>query len=145
MRVIEFNARFGDPETQALLMRLETPLGVLLHAAATGTLAAQPELSWSDRAAVAVVLAAEGYPGSPRTGDVIDGLDAAAATGASVVQAGTARDPDGRLVSAGGRVLAVVGLGDDLTAARDLAYAGLDRIALPGGFHRSDIAREAAS
>ncbi len=145
VRVIEFNARFGDPETQALLARLETPLGALLHAAATGTLSEEPELAWSDRAAVAVVLAAAGYPGTPRTGGVIGGLEAAAATGASVVQAGTALDADGRLVSAGGRVLAVVGLGDNLRDARGRAYAGIDEIELQGGFHRSDIAARAAA
>ncbi|MFL6065694.1 MAG: phosphoribosylamine--glycine ligase, partial [Friedmanniella sp.] len=115
VRVIEFNARFGDPETQPLLARLRTPLGALLHAAATGTLESQPELEWRSDAAVAVVLAAGGYPGTPRTGDVITGLDRPT-TGATVVQAGTALDADGRVVSAGGRVLAVVGTGPDLAA-----------------------------
>ena len=147
VRVIEFNARFGDPETQPLLARLRTPLGALLHAAATGTLHGQPELEWSDDAAVGVVLAAQGYPGRPRTGDVITGLDLPAAgpgDGAAVVQAGTARDAEGRVVSAGGRVLAVVGTGPDLRAARAAAYARIASIGLEGSFYRTDIAATAA-
>ncbi len=144
VRVIEFNARFGDPETQALLARLATPLGGLLYAAATGTLADQPPLEWGSGAAVAVVLAAENYPGTPRTGGVIGGLDLAESEGAIVVHAGTAVDQHGRLISAGGRVLAVVGTGADLADARDQAYAGLSRISLDGSFYRSDIAEAAA-
>jgi phosphoribosylamine---glycine ligase len=144
VRVIEFNARFGDPETQPLLARLRTPLGALLHAAATGTLEAQPELEWSSDAAVAVVLAAGGYPGTPRTGDVITGLDRPT-TGATVVQAGTALDADGRVVSAGGRVLAVVGTGPDLAAARGAAYSRIATIGLDGSFYRTDIAAAAAA
>ena len=139
VRVIEFNARFGDPETQPLLALLRTPLARLLHAAATGTLDAEPELVWDAGSAVAVVLAAEGYPGTPRTGDPVGGLDEAA-EGASVVQAGTAARRRGRVVSAGGRVLAVVGTGADLAAARERAYARLARIELEGSFHRTDIA-----
>ena len=144
VRVIEFNARFGDPETQPLLARLRTPLAGVLHAAAVGSLDAQPELEWGDGAAVAVVLAAAGYPGTPRTGDPIRGLDAAGENGSSVVQAGTARDADGRVVSAGGRVLAVVGTGDDLAQARDRAYARIAGLELEGSFYRTDIAAAAA-
>ena len=104
-RVIEFNARFGDPETQVVLALLETPLAGLLHAAATGTLAAHPPLRWRDGAAVTVVVAAEGYPATPRTGDVITGADRP-----GVIHAGTARRAaDGALVSAGGRVLCAYG------------------------------------
>jgi phosphoribosylamine--glycine ligase len=150
VRVIEFNARFGDPETQPLLARLRTPLGAVLHAAATGTLHAEPELEWSSDAAVAVVLAAGGYPGTARTGDAISGWvdsDASSTTavgGATVVQAGTALDGDGRLVSAGGRVLAVVGTGPDLARAREAAYARIATIGLEGSFYRTDIAAVAA-
>ncbi|SER03470.1 phosphoribosylamine--glycine ligase [Microlunatus flavus] len=144
VRVVEFNARFGDPETQPLLARLRTPLGRLLHAAATGTLGEEPELEWSDDAAVGVVLAARGYPGTPTLGDAVTGLDTVAATGASVVQAGTAYGPDGAVVSSGGRVLTVVGTGADLAAARAVAYAGLERLGLEGSFHRHDIAEAAA-
>jgi phosphoribosylamine---glycine ligase len=140
VRVVEFNARFGDPETQPLLARLVTPLGGVLYAAATGSLADSPELEWSDEAAVGVVLAAENYPGTPVTGGVIEGLDVATDTGALVVHAGTALDAEGRLVSSGGRVLCVVGVGADLELARERAYAGIEEIALPGSFFRSDIA-----
>jgi phosphoribosylamine--glycine ligase len=145
VRVIEFNARFGDPETQPLLTRLATPLGGLLYAAAVGELAAQPELEWGTGAAVAVVLAAAGYPGTPTTGGVISGLAVAADDDdIVVVQAGTALGADGQVVSAGGRVLAVVGTGDDLAAARTRAYAGIGRLRLDGSFYRSDIAALAA-
>ncbi len=143
IRVIEFNARFGDPETQPLLARLSTPLGGLLFAAATGDLDAEPELAWGSGAAVAVVLAAENYPGPPRLGGVITGLDLAETEGAVVVQAGTAVDPEGRLISTGGRVLAVVGTGDDLGQARGQAYAAIGEINLPGSFYRGDIAQAA--
>lgn len=144
VRVIEFNARFGDPETQALLARLQTPLAGLLHAAATGRLAGHPELTWSSDAAVAVVLAAGGYPGTPRSGDVISGLDDEVA-GTAVIQAGTATDTEGRVVSAGGRVLAVVGTGADLTAAREAAYERLGGLHLASSFYRTDIAASAAA
>ncbi len=141
VRVIEFNARFGDPETQPLLARLDTPLGGLLLAAATGQLDAEPELAWGSGAAVAVVLAAENYPGPPTTGGVITGLDAAAGTGSLVVHAGTAVNAAAEVVSSGGRVLAVVGTGVDLAAARQQAYAGIAPIALDGSFYRRDIAQ----
>ncbi len=144
MQVVEFNARFGDPETQPLLARLETPLGGLLHAAATGTLADEPELVWSGSAAVGVVLAAEGYPGTPVSGGVLTGLAEAAADGALVVQAGTASGSDDVVVSSGGRVLTVVGTGADLAHAREVAYAGIARIGLEGSFYRHDIAESAA-
>jgi phosphoribosylamine--glycine ligase len=145
MRVVEFNARFGDPETQVVLARLATPLAGVLLAAATGRLAALPPLEWRDDAAVTVVVASHGYPESPRSGDVITGLDdAAAVDGVHVLHAGTASGPDGAVVSAGGRVLSVVGTGPDLAAARAAAYAGVERIGLDGSHHRSDIARAAA-
>jgi phosphoribosylamine--glycine ligase len=143
-KVVEFNVRFGDPETQVVLARLRTPLGGVLMAAATGRLAAFEQLSWSERAAVTVVIAAAGYPQSPRSGDVISGLEQAGALDdVRVLHAGT-RLEGGDVVSAGGRVLSVVGLGDDLAAARRAAYAGVAEIELPGGQHRKDIAREAA-
>jgi phosphoribosylamine--glycine ligase len=145
VRVIEFNARFGDPETQPLLARLATPLGGLLLAAATGGLAHHPPLQWRGECAVGVVLAAQNYPGTPVTGGVIDGLAEAADAGRLVVQAGTAYDAEGRVVSSGGRVLTVVGLGDDLAAARAAAYEGIAVIGLEGSFYRRDIAERAAA
>jgi phosphoribosylamine--glycine ligase len=144
VRVVEFNARFGDPETQPLLARLRTPLGGLLFAAATGDLAAQPPLEWADESAVAVVLAAENYPASPVTGGVISGLDVSGSDGTLVVHAGTGLDRDGRVISTGGRVLAVVGTGPELTTARHAAYATIAQIELAGSFYRTDIARRAA-
>jgi phosphoribosylamine--glycine ligase len=144
-RVVEFNARFGDPETQVVLARLQTPLAGVLLAASTGALAALPPLRWSDEAAVTVVLASSGYPEAPRTGDVITGLaEADALAGVHVLHAGTAWGADGAVVSAGGRVLSVVGTGSDLAAARAAAYAGVGVIGLDGSHHRSDIARDAA-
>ena len=137
--VVEFNCRFGDPETQSVLALLESPLGQLLHAAATGSLAEQPQLRWRDGAAVTVVLAAENYPGRPRVGDVIVGAEAD-----GVLHAGTARRDDGAIVSCGGRVLSVVGTGSDLAAARDDAYALIKSIQLPGSHFRTDIGLAAA-
>jgi phosphoribosylamine--glycine ligase len=146
LRVIEFNVRFGDPETQSVLARLLTPLGGVLYAAATGDLARQPSLRWRREAAVTVVLAARDYPATPHLGDVIHGLDAAASVeGARVLHAGTALDEAGRLVSAGGRVLSVVGLGSDLAGARSTAYRALSRIELAGAHWRRDIAERAAA
>ena len=133
-RVVEFNARFGDPETQAVLALLETPLGGLLAAAARGELADQPPLRWRDGAAITVVLAAAGYPQSPRTGDVIRGADAP-----GVLHAGTALR-DGEVVSSGGRVLSVVATGESLADAREKAYATLRGITLDGSHFRTDIA-----
>lgn len=137
--VVEFNCRFGDPETQAVLALLESPLGQLLYATATGTLADFPPLRWHDGCAVTVVLAAENYPGRPRVGDVISG-----AAGDGVLHAGTVRRDDGAVVSSGGRVLSVVGTGPDLDAARDAAYRNLSSIHLPGSHFRTDIALAAA-
>ena len=145
VRVVEFNARFGDPETQALLPLLRTPLGSLLRAAAIGRLADHPPLQWDDSAAVAVVLAAENYPASPVTGGGIRGLDGGDTAEAHVIHAGTALDAEGRLISAGGRVLAVVGTGDDLAAARSAAYGAIGDIELTGSFYRTDIAEQAAA
>lgn len=145
-RVIEFNARFGDPETQVVLARLATPLSTLLYAAATGHLDRLPALTWRPDAAVTVVLAADGYPVTPRTGDPITGADEPGDLGeraAYVLHAGTKRDGDG-LVSAGGRVLCTVGLGSDLQAARAAAYSRIAQIDLPGGHFRRDIALAAA-
>jgi phosphoribosylamine--glycine ligase len=132
--VVEFNCRFGDPETQAVLALLDSPLGQLLHAAGAGTLAEFGELRWRDGTAVTVVLAAENYPGRPRVGDVIVGSEAD-----GVLHAGTTRRDDGAIVSSGGRVLAVVGTGADLSAAREHAYQIMSSIRLPGSHFRSDI------
>jgi phosphoribosylamine--glycine ligase len=137
--VVEFNCRFGDPETQAVLALLESPLGQLLHAAATGGLSEFGALRWRDGAAVTVVLAAENYPGRPRVGDVIVGAE-----GDQVLHAGTTHRDDGAVVSSGGRVLSVVGTGDDLTAARAAAYRTLGSIRLPGSHFRTDIGLAAA-
>lgn len=133
--VVEFNCRFGDPETQAVLALLQTPLATLLHAVATGTLAEHPALEWEDGYALTVVLAAYNYPDTPRKGDVITGADHEA-----VRHAGTAVDAEGQLISAGGRVLNVVGTGATLAAAREQAYEVLAGIELEGGHYRSDIA-----
>jgi phosphoribosylamine--glycine ligase len=137
LKVIEFNARFGDPETQVLLPRLKTPLAQLLYKAATGDLADAPNLEWSPESAVTVVLAAEGYPAAPRVGDPITGI--AAISGADVYQAGTTLS-DGVLHSAGGRVLSVTGLGESLTEARLKAYEAIATISLRGAHYRRDIA-----
>lgn len=137
--VVEFNCRFGDPETQAVLALLDSPLGGLLNAAATGTLASFEDLRWRDGAAVTVVVAAENYPGRPRVGDVITGAESDA-----VLHAGTARREDGAVVSTGGRVLSVVGTGADLDGARAAAYAAIESIRLPGSHFRTDIGLAAA-
>jgi phosphoribosylamine--glycine ligase len=144
VRVVEFNARFGDPETQVLLPRLQSSLGVLLQAAAEGRLASVEPPQWRDGSAVTVVVAAHGYPESPRTGDRIEGVEEAEnLDGVKVVHAGTRRTDDG-LVTSGGRVLAVTGFGPDLAAARQRAYAGVACIRIDGAHHREDIARTAA-
>ena len=140
VRVVEFNARFGDPETQPLLALLESPLGVVLKAAADGNLHEVGPLKWRDGAAVAVVVASEGYPAKPRTGDPVEGLDEVdALPDVHVVHAGTALR-DGTLVTAGGRVLAVTAVGRDVADARAKAYAGVDLVRIDGAHHRSDIA-----
>ena len=144
-RVVEFNARFGDPETQVVLDRLASPLAGALAAAASGSLSGGGPLEWAPGAAVTVVIAAENYPGAPVTGDHIDGIQAAERVpGAYVLHAGTATDRGGRLVTAGGRVLDVVGTGPDLAAARATAYAAAARIQIRGGWFRGDIAAQAA-
>ncbi|MFF2198631.1 phosphoribosylamine--glycine ligase [Streptomyces sp. NPDC058157] len=145
-RVIEFNARFGDPETQVVLARLRTPLAAVLLGAANGTLDTLPPLTWSDEAAVTVVVASHNYPGTPRTGDPIEGLaEVAAEDGpeAYVLHAGT-RQEGGSVVSAGGRVLSVTATGTDLAQARERAYKAVARIRLDGSQHRTDIAAKAA-
>ncbi|MER5524814.1 phosphoribosylamine--glycine ligase [Streptomyces sp. NPDC002677] len=147
VRVIEFNARFGDPETQVVLARLKTPLAGVLLAAANGTLDDLPPLRWRDDAAVTVVVASHNYPDTPRTGDPITGLDTVAAEDAPhayVLHAGTKRDGEA-VVSAGGRVLSVTATGQDLTQARERAYAAVARIGLDGSQHRTDIAAKAAA
>jgi phosphoribosylamine--glycine ligase len=135
LRVVEFNARFGDPETQVVLPLLETPLAGVLHAAATGTLADVPPLRWREGSAVTVVVAAPGYPEAPRTGDPVTGAD-----GDGVLHAGTALTEEGLVVSAGGRVLAVTAVGADLAAARQAAYERVARVRLAGAHWRTDIA-----
>ena len=146
-RVIEFNARFGDPETQVVLSRLRTPLSSVMLAAATGGIGGLEPLRWAQDAAVTVVVAAHGYPADVRPGDPITGVDgpdgAASLPHVHVLHAGTAM-VDGVLVASGGRVLSVVGRGPDLEAARAAAYAGVERVSLPGSHHRSDIAAKAA-
>ncbi|HLV59251.1 MAG TPA: phosphoribosylamine--glycine ligase [Natronosporangium sp.] len=138
-RVVEFNCRFGDPEAQVLLPLLETPLAGLLYAAATGTLADHPPLRWRPGAAVTVVVAAAGYPQTPRTGDPVVGADRP-----GILHAGTARRPeDGVLVSAGGRVVACTATGPDLATAREEAYRLVSGIRLAGSHHRTDIALDA--
>ncbi|MFI0448147.1 phosphoribosylamine--glycine ligase [Actinomadura sp. 6N118] len=145
LRVVEFNARFGDPETQVVLDRLATPLGGLLQACAIGGLARSGRLSWHPGAAVTVVIAAENYPASPVKGDVITGLqEASQVPGAYVLHAGTQRDFEGNLVAAGGRVLNVVGTGSDVAAARIAAYEATAKIRLRGSHHRTDIALQAS-
>jgi phosphoribosylamine--glycine ligase len=150
--LLECNARFGDPETQAILPRLAVALGPLLLAAARGDL--RPAMAGSTTdvrlptlpgAAVAIVLAAAGYPGRPRTGDPIDGIDAAEAAGALVFHAATSRDVDGIVRTAGGRVLSVVGRAPDLAAAAAAADAAADRIQAPGLQRRHDIGRDVAT
>jgi phosphoribosylamine--glycine ligase len=143
VRVIEFNCRFGDPETQALLPLLKTPLGGLLYTAATGKLEAQGPLTWRTGAAVAVVVAAKRYPANPRSGDVITGIEQAEAGGVRVFHAGTAIE-GGEVVTAGGRVLAVTATGKDLDEARQRAYAGVGQILIKGSQHRTDIALKAS-
>ncbi len=144
VKVIEFNARFGDPETQVVLARLRTPLSRLLLSAASGTLESEPAPEFSPEAAVTVVLASEGYPEAPQTGRAIEGTDAAASVdGVHLAHAATAT-ADGTLVATGGRVLNVVAVGADLADARERAYAALEHITLEGGHYRRDIAARAA-
>ncbi|MGH3359673.1 MAG: phosphoribosylamine--glycine ligase [Nocardioidaceae bacterium] len=140
VRVVEFNARFGDPETQSLLALLDSSLATLLHAAATGTLDTVGLPRWRSGSAVTVVVAADGYPDAPRKGDRIDGVaDADAMDGVDVIHAGTALI-DGTLVTNGGRVLSVTATGSDQASARRLAYEGVAAIRIDGAHHRTDIA-----
>jgi phosphoribosylamine--glycine ligase len=139
-KVIEFNARFGDPETQVVLALLESPLAGLLYAAAVGTLVQHPPLVWRDAAAVTVVIAAANYPATPRVDDAIGGGDRP-----GVIHAGTRRDGDGVLRSAGGRVLSATAVGPTLAEARTAAYRLVAGIDLPGSQHRSDIAWRAVN
>jgi phosphoribosylamine--glycine ligase len=141
-QVIEFNCRFGDPETQVVLALLETPLAGLLLACATGTLADAAPLVWRDGSAVTVVMAAEGYPAKPTSGDVVS--VGPLPEGVEVLHAGT-RIEDGAVVSSGGRVLSVTAVGDDLAQARTLAYDGIAAVELRGAHWRTDIARAAAA
>ncbi|GIG58114.1 phosphoribosylamine--glycine ligase [Longispora fulva] len=135
-KVIEFNVRFGDPETQVVLPLLRTGLGGLLTAAATGTLAEHPPLEWRDGGAVAVVMASAGYPASSRSGDVITGAEAP-----GVIHAGTALRADGALVTAGGRVLCCTAVADSVAGARAAAYQLVEKVRFDGEQHRTDIAR----
>jgi phosphoribosylamine--glycine ligase len=144
VKVVEFNARFGDPETQVVLDRLATPLAGLLHASAVGDLGSAPALSWRPGAAVTVVLAAAGYPEAPAKGDVITMRDVPAGVPGYLLQAGTAR-AGADLVTAGGRVLSAVGSGPDLASARAAAYAVAECAQFRGCWYRRDIAEQAAA
>jgi phosphoribosylamine--glycine ligase len=138
-RLVEFNARFGDPECQVLMLRLKSDIVPLLYAAATGTLDGAPVPEWDSEAAICVVMAAKGYPESPQAGSVIRGAEQEFGDGVQVFHAGTVRDAEG-LKAAGGRVLNVCARGASLAGARQRAYAAVDAIDWPGGFHRRDIA-----
>jgi phosphoribosylamine--glycine ligase len=144
VRVIEFNARFGDPETQVVLARLKSSLSALLLAAATGKLSSLPELEWKSESAVTVVMAAEGYPDSPKTGATISGIAEAEKLGLTVFHAGTKSNESGEILVNGGRVLSVTATGSDLSDARHQIYSGIERIEFDGEHHRSDIALKAA-
>jgi phosphoribosylamine--glycine ligase len=144
VKVIEFNARFGDPETQVVLARLNSPLSEVLYAAATGKLDTQPMLQWKDQSAVTVVQAAQGYPDNPVTGAAISGIVEAEQQGVLVYHAGTTMDHFGNYLVNGGRVLSVTALGSDLGDARRRAYQGVERISFTGEQHRTDIALAAA-
>ena len=141
-KMLEYNVRFGDPETQVVLPRIDSDLCELLAQAAAGNIESEP--TFSDDAVVTVVCASEGYPASARTGDVIDGLDAARAIeGVSVYAAGVKRDDSGELITGGGRVLNVVGRGATIQEAVDRAYTGVAELSWPGMQHRRDIAHQA--
>jgi phosphoribosylamine--glycine ligase len=142
-KLIEYNVRFGDPECQPLMMRLDSDLLSLMLAAAEGQLASTPAVHWHDDAALCVVMAARGYPGAYRVGEPIVGIEAAEATGATVFQAGTALR-DGHLVSAGGRVLGITARAPSIAQAQARAYDAAARIGWPGGFFRHDIGWRAA-
>jgi phosphoribosylamine--glycine ligase len=141
-KVIEFNARLGDPETQPIMLRLKSDLADLVEDALDGRLAGKTA-RWDARPALGVVVAAAGYPGKVRSGDVIEGLDAPTGADAKVFHAGTRLDEAGRVVTAGGRVLAICALGEDIAAARERAYAVARGIHFDGAFHRRDIGHRA--
>jgi phosphoribosylamine--glycine ligase len=138
-KLIEFNVRFGDPECQVLMLRLESDLVPYLQAAATGRLADLPPPAWRSEAAICVVLAAQGYPDAPKTGSVIKGADADPGADVTIFHAGTSRRGDGALIATGGRVLNVCARGPSLRQARERAYGAIRRIDWPEGFHRTDI------
>ena len=143
-KMLEYNVRFGDPETQVVLPRIESDLVQLLSEAAAGNI--DSPVTFSDDSLVTVVCASEGYPASARTGDVIDGIDdARALDGVSVYAAGVKANDDGQLITGGGRVLNVIGRGATMDEAIDRAYAGVEKISWPGMQHRTDIARQARS
>jgi phosphoribosylamine--glycine ligase len=143
-KLVEYNVRFGDPDSQVVLVRLTSDLGELLASAAGGSLGDPP--TYDDGAAVLVAMAAEGYPGTVRTGDAISGLaEARAVDGVTVLCAGVAAAPDGGLVTAGGRVVEVVGRGPDLPTARSRAYTAVSHLRWSGSFHRTDIASEVST
>ena len=145
VKVIEFNARFGDPETQSVLARLESDLAPLLLAASTGSLDADTVVSFSDSAAITVVLASEGYPENPQTGRALTGLDEAEkVAGVHIAHAATAQTDTG-LIATGGRVLSVVAVADTFASARTAAYSALEKISLEGSHYRKDIGAIAAS
>ncbi|MGZ3271654.1 MAG: phosphoribosylamine--glycine ligase [Croceibacterium sp.] len=137
-KLVEYNCRFGDPECQVLMMRLESDLGEYLYACATSSLASLPPPKFSDNTALTVVMAANGYPGTPRKGGAIGGIEAAEATGAKVFHAGTALK-NGKLVANGGRVLNVTARAENVAQAQRKAYAAVDKIDFPSGFCRRDI------
>ncbi|MGH8184281.1 MAG: phosphoribosylamine--glycine ligase [Rhodanobacteraceae bacterium] len=141
-RVIEFNVRFGDPETQPIMQRLQSDFSELVDAALDGRLD-RVEAQWEPRPSLGVVIAAQGYPGTPKNGDAVSGLDADFGADVKVFHAGTKLNADGKAVTAGGRVLTVCALGDDLAQARDRAYAAADRIHFDGAFFRRDIGHRA--
>jgi phosphoribosylamine--glycine ligase len=138
-KVLEFNARLGDPETQPLMHRLDCDFAPALEAAGRGSLAGAERLAWRDGPSVCVVLAAHGYPGQVRTGDVITGIEAAESEGAVVFHAGTRMERDGRLITAGGRVLGITAGAGDLRSAIDAAYAAAEHIGFEGMHCRRDI------
>jgi phosphoribosylamine--glycine ligase len=144
-KLVEYNARFGDPECQTLMLRLDSDIVPILLAAAKGELASAAPPKWRDEAAICVVLAAEGYPDAPKTGGLIQDADADFGGEAVVFHAGTTRDAEGNLRASGGRVLNVCALGATLHEARDVAYAALGTISLEGGFYRTDIGWRALS
>ena len=141
-KVIEFNVRFGDPETQPIMQRLQSDFADLIEAAIDGKLD-RAQTEWDPRPSLGVVIAAQGYPGRPKSGDAISGLDADFGADVKVFHAGTKLDGDGHAVTAGGRVLCVCALGNDLLQARDRAYGAAAHIDFDGAFHRRDIGHRA--